>query len=185
LSLPTEESAQLALRTQQIIAHESGVTKTVDPVGGSLHVERLTDDLERQAVAYLDRIDAMGGTLRAIERGYIQGEIQRAAYEYQKAVESGRQVVVGVNRFVMEEKQSIPIFRFDPMLEKAQVDRLRELRASRAPGVVGRERASLEQAARGVENLMPHILGAAEAYATVGEISDRLRAVFGEYKDAA
>ena len=184
LSLPTEESARLALRTQQIIAAESGVTNTVDPVGGSETIESLTDSIERGALEYLERIEAMGGTLRAIEAGYIQNEIQNAAFVCQKAVESGEQVVVGVNRFRMDGESPIPTFRLDPALEQAQIDRLREVRASRSPAEVAQRLDRLEQAARGGDNLLPLILDAAEAYATVGEISDRLRVVFGEYREA-
>lgn len=185
LSLPTEESARLALRTQQIIAAESGVASTVDPVGGSEYIETLTDAIERGAAEYLERIAAMGGTLGAIETGYIQNEIQNAAFAYQKAVESGEQIVVGVNAFKMGEENPIPTFRLDPALEQAQIERLREVKASRAQGEVAETLERLEQAARGSENLLPLILDAAGSYATVGEISDRLRAVFGEYREAA
>jgi methylmalonyl-CoA mutase N-terminal domain/subunit len=185
LSLPTEESARLALRTQQIIAAESGVTNTVDPLGGSETIEDLTDSIERGVLEYLERIEAMGGTLRAIEAGYIQNEIQNAAFACQKAVESGGQIVVGVNRFRMEEESPIPTFRLDPALEQAQIDRLRGVRASRNQTAVAEKLERLEQAARGDDNLMPRILEAAESYATVGEISDRLRTVFGEYREAA
>ena len=185
LSLPTEEAARLALRTQQIIAAESGVTNTVDPVGGSEFIESLTDSIERGAAEYLDRIAAMGGALRAIETGYIQNEIQNAAFAFQKGVESGEQIVVGVNRFQMDEENPIPTFRLDPALELAQVERLRQVRASRDQTEVVEKLNRLEQTARGDGNLLPLILEAAGAYATVGEISDRLRAVFGEYREAA
>jgi len=185
LSLPTEESARLALRTQQVIAAESGVTNTVDPVGGSEAVENLTDSIEQGAMEYLDRIEAMGGTLRAIEAGYIQNEIQNAAFAYQKAVESGEQVVVGVNRFRMEGESPIPTFRLDPALERSQIERLREVRASRNQAETAHNLDRLEAAARGSENLLPLILEAAGSYATVGEISDRLRRVFGEYRETA
>jgi methylmalonyl-CoA mutase N-terminal domain/subunit len=183
LGLPTEESARLALRTQQIIAHESGVVNTADPVGGSTYIEQLTDDIERGAREYIQRIDAMGGTLTAIEKNYIQNEIHNAAYEYQQSVERGDTVVVGVNRFKQEETEPPRLFRLDPELEKQQVAQLRELRASRSASVVGDRLRALEQAARSTDNLMPHILACSEAYATVGEISDRLRAVFGEYQE--
>src|SRR5580700_1785377 len=183
LGLPTEESARLALRTQQIIANESGVTNTADPFGGSHHIEQLTDKIEQGAREYIDRIDAMGGTLAAIERNYIQNEIHNAAYEYQQAVERGDAVVVGVNRFKQDAAEAPGGFRLDPELEKQQIERLRQVRASRSAAVVEERLQSLEQAARGSENLMPHILGCAEAHATVGEISDRLRAVFGEYQE--
>jgi len=185
LALPTEESASLALRTQQIIAYESGVTNTADPVGGSEYIESLTDAIERGARQYLDRIDAMGGTLRAIEQGFIQGEIQNAAFSYQKAIERGDIVIVGVNRFRMEEDRKIPTFRLDPAIEKAQIERLRQVRTGRDSKLVTERLERLEQAAQGQENLMPLILDAAAVYATLGEISDRLKAVFGEYCEAA
>ncbi len=181
LSLPTEDAARLALRTQQIVAAESGVTNTVDPVGGSEFIESLTDSIERGAVEYLDRIESMGGALRAIETGYIQNEIQNAAFAYQKAVESGEQIVVGVNRFQMADENPIPTFRLDPALELAQIERLRQVKASRNQTQVVEKLNRLEQTARSDGNLLPLILDAAETYATVGEISDRLRAVFGEY----
>jgi methylmalonyl-CoA mutase, N-terminal domain len=182
LSLPTEESARIALRTQQIIACETGVVNTADPAGGSEPIEALTDSIEQGVAAYLRRIDEMGGTLRAIETGYIQNEIQTAAYDFQRDIESGRRIIVGVNRFQQEEK-AIPTFRLDPALERSQVEKLRELRASRSQADVSQKLESLEQAARGGENLMPPILDAAGALATVGEISGRLRNVFGEYRE--
>jgi methylmalonyl-CoA mutase, N-terminal domain len=185
LSLPTEESARLALRTQQILAHETGLTHTADPAGGSYYIENLTDTIEREANVYLEKIGAMGGALRAIEAGYMQGEIQNAAYVYQKAVERGDQTVVGVNRFVQEELQPIPAFHLDPALEKAQIERLRQVRASRDPLSVEQKLDRLQQAAAGPENLLPYIVEAADAYATVGEISGRLKLVFGEYREAA
>ncbi len=183
LSLPTEDAARLALRTQQIIAYETDVTNVADPVGGSFYIEQLTDDIERGARDYIERIDAMGGTLAAIEKNYIQNEIQSAAYEYQQAVERGDAVVVGVNRFKQEENEAPRVFRLDPELESQQIARLRDLRASRSASAVDARLNALQQAARSTDNLMPHILACAEAYATVGEISDRLRAVFGEYQE--
>jgi len=185
LALPTEESARLALRTQQIIAYESGVTNTADPMGGSAYIEDLTASIERGAREYLDRIAGMGGTLAAIERGFIQSEIQNAAFEFQKAVERGEAVVVGVNRFRMEEGRKIPTFRLDPAIERTQIERLRQVRAGRDDRATAEHLQNLEQAARGQENLMPRILAAAAGYATTGEISDRLRSVFGEYREAA
>jgi methylmalonyl-CoA mutase N-terminal domain/subunit len=182
LGLPTEESARLALRTQQIIAYESGITKVADPFGGSYYVEQLTDKIERGARDYLARIDALGGTLAAIEKGWIQAEIQSAAYEYQQQVERGEKIVVGVNRFQQDE-QSLTALRIDSKIERQQVDRLRAVRASRDRLAVERNLQALEQAARGTDNLMPKILAACEACATVGEISDRLRTVFGEYRE--
>jgi len=185
LSLPTEESARLALRTQQIIAYETGVTHTADPVGGSEYIESLTDAIEHGAKQYLNQIADMGGMLRAIEAGYIQGEIQNAAFAYQKAVERGEQVIVGVNRFHMDEPQKLTTFHLDPTIERAQLKRLNELRRNRDNAAVTRCLERLEQIARSSENLMPPILEAAAAYTTLGEISDRLKSVFGEYREAA
>ena len=184
LGLPTEESARLALRTQQIIAHESGITKVADPLGGSFYLEELTDKIEHGAQEYIGRIDALGGTLSAIEKGWIQGEIQTAAYEFQQRVERGEKVVVGVNRFQRETDASLTALRIDPNMERQQVERLRQVRASRDSVAVEARLSALENAARGSENLMPHILAACESLATVGEISDRLRTVFGEYREA-
>jgi methylmalonyl-CoA mutase, N-terminal domain len=183
LGLPTEESAQLALRTQQIIAYEMGITRIADPVGGSYYIEELTDQIENEAVDYIRRIDEMGGTLRAIETGFIQAEIQNAAFEFQRSVESGQRIIVGVNRFQMEERDKPPVFRIDPANELRQVESLRKVRAGRDALQWGRSLERLEAVARGAENLMPPILAAAEAYATVGEISDTLRRVFGEHRD--
>jgi methylmalonyl-CoA mutase N-terminal domain/subunit len=183
LSLPGEEAARLALRTQQVIAYETGVTREPDPLGGSYYVEELTSKIERGAREYIDRIDAMGGTLAAIERGYIQGEIQNAAYAYQQEVERGERIVVGVNKFRLEDEKPPMSFRVDPAIEAQQIARLRELRGSRSHALVEEKLAALERAARGSDNLMPMIMDACEALATVGEISDRLRNVFGEYRE--
>jgi methylmalonyl-CoA mutase N-terminal domain/subunit len=185
LALPTEESARIALRTQQIVAYESGVVNTADPVGGSEYVEGLTDAIERGVLDYLDRIQKMGGTLRAIETGFIQSEIQNAAYEYQRAVESGDRIVVGVNRFEKagEGRSAAATFRLDPELERAQVEKLRQVRASRSQTAALQALDSLEREARGTGNLMPAIVDAAKAYATVGEIAGRLKDVFGEYRE--
>ena len=184
LALPTEASALIALRTQQIVAHETGVTNTVDPIAGSYAVEHLTDEIEARAREYIEKIDALGGVLRAIESGFIQGEIQKAAYEYQKGVERGEQVVVGVNRFVAENENPIPTLRMDPEIERAQVARLSALRARRDSARVQSALAELTRRASTTENLLPAILTAVEAYATVGEISDALRSVFGEYRES-
>jgi methylmalonyl-CoA mutase N-terminal domain/subunit len=184
LGLPTEESAQIALRTQQIIAYESGIANTADPVGGSYYIETLTDQIENEVRAYIERIDRMGGALRAIESGFIQADIQNAAFEFQREIESGGRIIVGVNRYQMPGEPSGPVFRIDPDIERAQVARVRELRATRDAAGWGAALESLEAAARTGENLMPPILQAAAAKATVGEISDRLRVVFGEYRDA-
>ena len=184
LALPTEQSARIALRTQQIIGYESGVPQTIDPLAGSYYIETLTNEIEKRANDYLDKIDAMGGTLRAIERGYIQQEIQNAAYEYQQAVDRGQAVVVGVNRFELEEERAIPIQRIDEALEAKQVARVRALRAQRDAAPCKAALQAVEDAARSGENLMPRILAAVEACATVGEISDAMRRVFGEYQEA-
>ena len=183
LGLPTQEAALLALRTQQVLANESGVTNTVDPLAGSYLIEHLTDEIERGAREYLQRIDAMGGTLRAIETGYIQREIQAAAYRYQKAVENGEQVIVGVNRFRTNTEKPISVLRVDPQLESEQVERLRRLRATRDPAAATAALEALERAATSSDNLMPLILAAVEAWCTVGEISAALRRVFGEYRE--
>jgi methylmalonyl-CoA mutase, N-terminal domain len=184
LALPTEAAALLALRTQQILAHETGVTHTVDPVGGSYAIEHLTDEIESRARAYIARIDALGGMLRAIETGYVQGEIQKAAYQAQRAIESGEQAVVGVNQFVSEKQLPIPILRVDPEIERAQIARLRALRARRDSTNASASVARVEACARSGENLVPAILAAVEAYVTVGEISDALRNAFGEYTES-
>jgi methylmalonyl-CoA mutase, N-terminal domain len=183
LGLPTEESARIALRTQQILAYETGVANTADPAGGSEHIESLTSSIEASVRKILDEIDTAGGTLHAIESGWIQGQIQASAYEYQRAIESGERVVVGVNRFQQTGDGGVPTFRVDAALERGQVERLRELRVSRSASQVAQRLAELEAVACGGSNLMPAILSAAGDYVTVGEISDRLRAVFGEYRE--
>jgi len=184
LALPTEASALLALRTQQIIAHETGVANTVDPVAGSYAIEKLTDEIEAGAQEYISRIDAMGGMLRAIETGYVQQEIQESAYEYQQAVERAEQIVVGVNRYKAEQERPIPTMRIDPEIERTQVARLDALRARRDSAKSRAALVEVERRARENENLMPAILSAVEAYATVGEISDALRRAFGEYQES-
>jgi methylmalonyl-CoA mutase N-terminal domain/subunit len=181
LGLPTEQAARIALRTQQVIGYESGVADTADPLAGSYAVEHLTNEIERLATDYIRKIDELGGMLRAIETGYAQREIERASYEYQCRVESGEQVVVGVNRFTIDEPSTIPVMRINEELEKRQVERLKAIRARRDDKAVQDALNKIEQAARTTENLMPHIISAVESYATLGEISDRLRAVFGEY----
>jgi methylmalonyl-CoA mutase N-terminal domain/subunit len=184
LALPTEAAALLALRTQQIIANETGVVNTVDPVGGSYAIEKLTGEIETRAKEYISRIDALGGMLRAIETGYVQGEIQRAAYEYQRAIERGEQIVVGVNQFVAETETHIPTMRLDPEIERAQIERVRALRPRRDSSRAHAAVAEVERRARTGENLLPAISAAVESYATVGEISDALRRVFGEYTES-
>ena len=184
LALPTEQAARIALRTQQILGYESGVPQTVDPLAGSYFIETLTNQIESRASDYLEKIEALGGMIKALERGYVQQEIQNAAYEYQQQVDQQQAVVVGVNRFVVEERKSIPLLRIDEALERKQVERLRALRARRDAKPWKDSLQKIEDAARSGANLMPHILGAVEANATVGEISDTLRRVFGEYKEA-
>jgi len=184
LALPTEDAALIALRTQQILAHETGVTNTVDPIAGSYAIESLTNEIESLAAIYLSKIDKMGGMLRAIEAGFVQGEIQKAAYEFQRAVEKKEQIVVGVNDFVAEEERNIPILRIDEEIERSQIARLNALRAKRDSVRAKSALDKLERRAATTENLLPAILAAVEAYATIGEISDALRRVFGEYHES-
>jgi len=184
LALPTEQAARIALRTQQIVAYESGVPQTVDPLAGSYYVETLTNEIETRANAYLEKIEALGGMIEALERGYVQQEIQNAAYEYQQQVDREQAVVVGVNRFAVDEEKPILIQRIDDSLERKQVERLRGLRLRRDPGPWQAALRRIEDAARSHTNLMPHILAAVEANATVGEVSDTMRKVFGEYQEA-
>ncbi|HEY6264935.1 MAG TPA: methylmalonyl-CoA mutase family protein [Candidatus Acidoferrum sp.] len=184
LALPTEDAALIALRTQQILAHETGVINTVDPVAGSYAIEHLTNEIEKGALEYIAKVDAMGGMLRAIEAGFVQGEIQKAAFEFQRAVESKEQIVVGVNDFVAKEERSIPTLRIDAEIERSQIARLNALRTRRDAARVQAALAELARRASTAENLLPAILAAVEAYATVGEISDALRRVFGEYQES-
>jgi len=184
LALPTEDSALIALRTQQIIAHETGVANTIDPVAGSYAIESLTSQIEDGATAYLKKIDALGGMLGAIDSGYVQTEIQKAAFDYQHQVESKEQIVVGVNQFQAEEERQIPTLQIDPALEREQVQRLRVLRAKRDSAKTKATLSELERRAGTEENLLPAILSAVENFATVGEISDALRRVFGEYQES-
>jgi methylmalonyl-CoA mutase N-terminal domain/subunit len=184
LALPSEASATLALRTQQVIAHESGVADLVDPLGGSFTVERLTSEIERRATEYLARIDEMGGMVAAIEAGFPQHEIEARAYEHQRAVEEKRRVVVGVNEFAVDEPPPEGLQKIDPTLERAQVARVRATRSARDGRASAEALAALETAARGVDNLVPPILAAVKARATVGEIAEALRRVFGEHREA-
>ncbi len=185
LALPTESAARVALRTQQVIAYESGVVETADPLAGSYTIEQLTNEIEEQVLEYLKKIETMGGMLRAIETGYVQREIQESAYRYQKAIETQEQVVVGVNRFQIDEEPPVNVLRIDPALEQAQVERLRALRDRRDAKAVSNALEKLEQAAGTTENLLPRILECVETYATVGEISDTLRRVWGEYRETS
>ena len=184
LALPTEEAARIALRTQQIIAYESGAPNTVDPLSGSYYIESLTNQIEERAKKYLEKIATLGGMLKAIEAGYVQQEIQNAAYDFQQSVDRLEQVVVGVNRFEIEEEKPYQVQRIDEGLEKKQVERLRDLRAKRDKKNWESALKGIEDAARSSENLMPRIIHAVENLATVGEISDAMRKVFGEHKEA-
>jgi methylmalonyl-CoA mutase N-terminal domain/subunit len=184
LSLPTEQSVQIALRTQQIIAHESGVGDTVDPLGGSYYIERLTTEIENKAMEYINRIDEMGGAAKAIELGYVQREIHEAAYTYQRAVDSGARTVVGVNMFGVEEDQKFDYLRVNPDAEREQIERLEKMRSERDADKVQASLLAIRSGAEGDANLVPLILEAVKAYATIGEICDVLRGVFGEYKAA-
>jgi methylmalonyl-CoA mutase N-terminal domain/subunit len=182
LALPTEEAATIALRTQQVIAHESGVVNTADPLAGSYFVEKLTNDLEAEALEYFRKIDALGGMVPAIERGFPQREIQEAAFQFQKAVERKEKVIVGVNEYVMEEKP-LPILYIQETVADEQGARVAALKASRDGASVRRALESLKDAARGKDNVMPPILEASRAYATLGEMCDALRDVWGEYEE--
>ena len=186
LALPTEESARIALRTQQIIASESGVANTVDPVAGSYQIEAMTNEIEAGAVALLERIERAGGTLAAIEAGFIQREIQESAYRAQIRIDKHEDVVVGVNDFVAaDESKTVPLLNIDADVERRQVERVRGVRASRSADAHRRAVESVTAAASSGSNLVPAIIAAVEALATVGEIADAMRAVFGEYKETA
>lgn len=183
LSLPTEEAARIALRTQQVVAYESGVADMADPLAGSYAIEYLTNQLEVKAKEYIAKIDDMGGVLVAIEKGWVQREIQDAAYQYQKLVEKGEEIVVGVNKFTIKEEHHIPTLKIDPEIEITQVESLKKLRAERDNNAVESALSDIERIAGTQENLMPYIISAVECYATVGEIANRLRKVFGEYQE--
>lgn len=184
LGLPTETAARIALRTQQVIAYESGVADTVDPFAGSYAVEELTNKLEQKAVEYIEKIDALGGMLKAIENGFPQREIQESAFEYQRAVENRTEIVVGVNKFQIEENETIPIMKVDEAIEKGQIERLKTIREKRDQAKAENALLKLEEAAKGDENMLPKILDCVENYVTVGEISNRLRKIWGEYREA-
>ena len=183
LALPSEEAVQIALRTQQIIGYESGVSDTVDPLGGSYYIEWLTNQIEKGIQEYIAKIDEMGGALEAIKRGYIQREIMRSAYNYQKVVESGEQVLVGVNKFITEEEPVLKLLEIDETVEKKQIERLKRLKRERDNEKVKRLLGEVRQVAQSEENIMPVLIEAVKAYATVGEISDVLRDVFGDYRE--
>ncbi|MEJ5304980.1 MAG: methylmalonyl-CoA mutase family protein [Ignavibacteria bacterium] len=184
LALPTENSAQVALRTQQIIAYESGVVNTIDPLAGSFFVEALTDEIEKEAEEYIKKIDELGGSPAAIEIGYIQKEIQKSAYQYQKDIEEGRRIIVGVNKFVVEENETHEILRINPEIEKNQIEFLKKIKAERDNSLVNEKLKLLKEAAQGDSNLMPFIIDAVRVYASIGEICNTLREVFGEYRES-
>ena len=185
LALPSEKAVQIALRTQQVIAHESGVANVVDPLGGSYYLEWLTDDMERQARDYFDRIDSLGGVVPAIEKGFFQKEIAAASYRYQKEIDNKERVVVGVNEYTSDESVEIPILEMDPEGFDRQCARLKKLRVSRDKGKFEASIRAIEKAAEGDDNLMPHFIEAAKAKATLGEMCDVLRGVFGEYREGS
>jgi len=182
LALPTEESVRLSLRTQQILAYESGIADTVDPLGGSYYIEALTNEIEKRATEYIEKIDQLGGAVTAIEKGYIQQEIQESSYRYQKEIESGKRILVGVNKFQIPEPPIKGLLKVDPRVRELQIKRLAELRASRDNDRVKRTLDQLEKVARGEGNLMPPILDCVRAYCTLGEMCEVLRKVFGEYE---
>lgn len=184
LALPTEESVRIALRTQQIVGYESGVTDTIDPLAGSYYIESLTDKIEEEAMRYIETIDELGGAPKAIAKGYIQKEIQNSAYKYQMAVEEQKEIVVGVNKFQMEEEHHKDILRVDPEVERLQREKLAKLRQERDNEKVNETLEDLRKAAEGEENLMPFILESVKTYATLGEICDVLREIFGEYEQS-
>jgi methylmalonyl-CoA mutase N-terminal domain/subunit len=184
LALPTEHAVRLALRTQQVIASESGVADTADPLGGSYFVESLTDEIEAAARLYLDRIDEMGGAVSAIEAGFMQDEIDQAAYDFAKAVDAGEKVVVGLNSYVEEATVASDVFPIDPVLQTEQIESLRRTRAARDNGAVSHHLAELADAARGTQNLLFPMKEALRQRATIGEVSDVLRQVFGVYRPA-
>ena len=182
-SLPTEASVRTALRTQQILATESGIADTIDPLAGSYYIESLTDKIEREALALIEKIDESGGVVKCIEEGFIQRQIENAAYQYQLEIERGERIIVGVNKFQVDEETKPPLLRVDPAVEKTQVDKLTEVKNNRNNQQVENSLAKLEKSARGTDNLMPDILKCVKEYATLGEICNVLRGVFGEYKD--
>jgi methylmalonyl-CoA mutase N-terminal domain/subunit len=182
LALPTEESVRLSLRTQQIIAHESGVVDTVDPLGGSYYVECMTDEIEKRAIEYIEKIDRLGGAVAAIEKGYIQQEIQESSYRYQKELEKGERTLVGVNKYEIKEPPPKGLLKVDPRVREVQIRRLAELRATRDPKRANTSLQQLKEVAKGDGNLMGPILDSVRVYCTLGEICDMLRGVFGEYE---
>jgi methylmalonyl-CoA mutase N-terminal domain/subunit len=185
LALPSEKAARIALRTQQIIAEESGVSSTVDPLGGSYYIEWLTDKMEEETYEYWDKVEKFGGVLPAIEKGFYQREIANAAYKYQKEIEEKKRIIVGVNEYQLDEPIDISILKMDEKGEERQINRLKKLRKNRNKAKFERSTESLRKAAKGNENLMPYILDCVHSYATLGETCQVLRDVFGEYEEPA
>ncbi|MEW5842700.1 MAG: methylmalonyl-CoA mutase family protein [Bacteroidota bacterium] len=183
LALPTEDSVKIALRTQQIVAYESGVTNTIDPLAGSYYVEALTDRIEKEAEEYINRVDSMGGMISAIEAGYIQSEIQKSAYRFQQEIERGERIIIGVNKFQEKDEQKNELLKIDEKVQRDQIAFLKKIRAERNNDDVKLKLSALKKAAEGNENLIPFILEAVRTYASIGEISNTLRDVFGEYKE--
>ena len=183
LALPTENSVQVALRTQQIVAYESGATNTIDPLAGSYYVEEMTDRIENEANDYIKKIDSLGGMITAIENGFVQGEIQKAAYKYEKEIESGERIIVGVNKFKINEEQKPELLKLDPKIQEEQIRFLNKIKNERNNVDIKDKLEKLENSAREDINLMPLILDAVKSYASVGEICNSLRKVFGEYKE--
>jgi methylmalonyl-CoA mutase, N-terminal domain len=182
LSLPTEDAARIALRTQQIVAYESGIPDTADPLAGSYFIESLTDELDASASLLIKKIDAMGGSVEAIENGFMQDEIAKSAYEYQCNIESKEKIIVGVNKFMMQEDQQVPVFKIDDNIQKIQVEKLRLFKQQRDPFITESSLEKIREKAISGENIMPSVLDAVEKNCSLGEISDILRTVFGEYR---
>ncbi|MCK4484397.1 MAG: methylmalonyl-CoA mutase, partial [Candidatus Thorarchaeota archaeon] len=182
--LPTEDAVRVALRTQQVIAHESGAANTIDPLAGSYYIESLTNELEEEAYKYFDRFDAMGGVIAAIEKGFPQREIANASYKYQREIESNKRTIVGVNDFTLEgEEVTIPVLKIDPEIERKQVERTQRIRRERDKTKFEESLNGLRKASEGTDNVMPHIINAVKAYATVGEICDVWRDIWGEWDE--
>jgi methylmalonyl-CoA mutase N-terminal domain/subunit len=185
LALPSEKAARIALRTQQIIAEESGVTDTIDPLGGSYYIEWLTDKMEEETYEYWDRVEKLGGVISAIEKGFYQREIAEAAYKYQKEIDEKKRIVVGINDYKLDEPVDIPILKMDEKGEERQINRLKKLRKNRNNQKVNRYLENLKKAAEGDKNLMPYIIDCVHSYSTLGETCQVLRDVFGEYEEPA
>ncbi|MCH7827128.1 MAG: methylmalonyl-CoA mutase, partial [Bacteroidetes bacterium] len=183
LALPTEDSVRTALRTQQIVAHESGVVNTIDPLAGSYYVEEMTDQIERKAKEYIEKIDSLGGVIPAIETGYIQGEIQKAAYDYEKEIEDGSRIIVGVNKFTVDEVAKPELLKINEKVQKDQIKFLTSIKEKRDNNAVDEKLSALKKAAQSDDNLMPFIIDSVKVYTSIGEICDTLRDVFGEYKE--